>query len=61
MVVTDLRERVGLGTDKSHYIIVLAILKYATEMNLVKGYLWQFQGSNMSLKGTICVIYSPLG
>ena len=61
VIVTDLRERVGLDTDKSHYFIVLAILKHATEMNLVRGYFGQFQGSNVSLKGTICVIYSPLG
>ena len=38
MVVTDLRERVGVDTDESHYVIVLAILKHATEMNLVRGY-----------------------
>ena len=49
MIVTDLRERVGLDTDKSHYIIVLAILKHATEMNFVRGYFGQFQGSNVSL------------
>ena len=61
MIVTDLRERVGLDTDKSHYIIVLAILKHAREMNLARGYFGHFQGSNVSLKGTICVIYSPLG
>ena len=28
VVVTDLRETVGSGTDKSHYIIVLAMLKH---------------------------------
>lgn len=58
---TSLWGGVGLNIDKSHYVIVLAILKHATEMNLVRGYFGQFQGSNVSLKGTICVIYSPLG
>ena len=30
-IVTDLRERVGLDTDKSHYFIVLAKLKHANK------------------------------
>ena len=38
-----MRERVGLDTDKSHYIIVLAILKHATEMNLVRVILGSFR------------------
>ena len=57
---TSLWGGVGLNIDKSHYVIVLAILKHATENKSKYGVFLAVSGTSSRHKSPIWMIFNAL-
>ena len=58
---TSLWGGVGFNIDKSHYVIVLAKLKHATENKPKLGVFLAVSGTSFRYKSPIWVIFNALG